>query len=59
MSDFLSQIRKWVGLDKNPTAKQVSGKDLERAEGEGMSPPDVETPSPHVEDPPEAPRPRV
>jgi hypothetical protein len=59
MSDFLSQVRKWVGLDKRPTAKRVSAEDLERAEGEGMAPPDVETPLPHVEDMPEEPKPRV
>jgi hypothetical protein len=50
MSDLLSQVRKWLGLDPKPAAKQVSEEDLGRAEDEGMAPPDVETPSPHLED---------
>jgi hypothetical protein len=50
MSDFLSQIRKWLRLDAKPAAKQVSEEDVGRAEGEGMASSDVETPSPHLED---------
>lgn len=44
MSDFLSQIRKWLGLDESRKVEQIPEEDIARAEDEGMSPPDVETP---------------
>jgi hypothetical protein len=50
MSDLVSQVRKWLGFDPKPAAREVSEEDLERAEGEGMAPPDMETPSPQLDD---------
>jgi hypothetical protein len=54
MSNFLTQVRKWLGLDK-PEAQHVPEEDLRRAEGEGMPPPEMQTPSPRVDELPEDP----
>ncbi len=50
MSRLLAQVRKWLGLEKEPEAKRVSEAELGRSEDEGMAPPDVETPSPHIDE---------
>jgi hypothetical protein len=50
MPALIAWIKKSLGLDKGPAAKQPSEEDLGRAEDEGMAPPDVETPSPHPDD---------
>jgi hypothetical protein len=48
VNDLIAKIRKWLGMDK---PKAPADEDLARAEDEGMSPPDVETPSPQAPPP--------
>lgn len=50
MRELVSRIRAWVGLDEKSTTEVVPQEELARAEDEGMTPPDVETPSPQLED---------
>jgi hypothetical protein len=49
MPALITWTKELLGLDKKPAAKQPSEEDLGRAEDEGMAPPDVETPSPHLD----------
>ena len=46
MNGVVEKIRKWLGLDKEPPATHVGDEELARAEGEGMTSPEVETPIP-------------
>lgn len=50
MPALIAWIKKLLGLDQKAAAKQPSEEDLGRAEDEGMAAPDVETPSPHLDD---------